>query len=50
MADQSEREEPDHTEDPRRQQTGSGGYPETQQEGASPAEGTDVGPEGDAPT
>ena len=36
--------EPDLSEDPRRQQTGQG-YPEEQPAGASPAEGTERGPE-----
>jgi hypothetical protein len=44
MADQQDRPEPDHTEDPRKQQTGEG-YPEVQPEGASPVEGTEQGPE-----
>ncbi len=39
----SERPQPDHTEDPRRQGTGQG-YPETQPEEATPVEGTDEGP------
>jgi hypothetical protein len=43
MADQSDRPEPDHTEDARRQDTGDAGYPETAPEGTSePAQ-----PEGD---
>jgi len=41
MADQSDRPEPDHSEDPRRQDEADGGYAETGPEGASP------GPEGD---
>jgi hypothetical protein len=39
----SERE-PDIDDDPRRQGTGQG-YPESNPEGATPAEGTDSGPE-----
>jgi hypothetical protein len=40
MADQSDRPEPDHSEDPRRQDEADAGYAETGPEGASP------GPEG----
>ncbi len=40
MADQ---EEPDLTQDPREKGTGQG-YPESQQEEATPREGTDRGP------
>lgn len=47
MADQSDRPEPDHTEDPRGQGTAQG-YPETNQEGATPREGTEEGPEAGA--
>ena len=36
--------EPDHDEDPRRQGTGQG-YPETNPADATPAEGTERGPE-----
>jgi hypothetical protein len=38
MADESERA-PDHTEDPRKQGTGSGGYPESTPEETTPADG-----------
>jgi hypothetical protein len=50
MADQSDRPEPDHSEDPRRQETGEG-YPETSPEGAQPdgsPGGEEQGPEADA--
>ncbi|WP_205695733.1 hypothetical protein [Conexibacter sp. SYSU D00693] len=40
-----ERPDPDHTEDPREQQTGSSGYPESQEQGSAPSEGTRTGPE-----
>jgi hypothetical protein len=49
----------DQTEDPRRQGTGSGGYPESNPQETTPREGTDLGPEagqagggdtGDAPS
>lgn len=44
MADE---DQPDHTEDPRKQQTGSGGYPESTPSGT---EGDDAGgPEGATP-
>jgi hypothetical protein len=46
MADQSDRPEPDHSEDARRQDTGDAGYPETGPEGTSPGPETDEqGPE-----
>ena len=38
-------DEPDHTEDPRDQGTGSGGYPESKPEEATRHEGTETGPE-----
>ena len=44
----SDDRETDHTQDPREQGTGQGGYPESQQEGTSPKEGTKDGPEGGA--
>ncbi len=40
----SDEREPDMTDDPRKQGTGQG-YPEEQQSGANPKEGTDQGPE-----
>lgn len=45
-ASESDRPQPDHTEDPRKQGTGQG-YPETQHEDATPVEGTEEGPEAD---
>ncbi len=39
----AQRDEPDHTEDPRQQDTGQG-LPESAPEGASPREGTEDGP------
>lgn len=42
--DPAEHEEPDHTGDPRGEDTGQG-YPETGPDGASPGEGTRSGPE-----
>ena len=49
--------EPDHTDDPREQGTGSGGYPESGPQETTPSEGADRGPEhagggdtGDAPS
>ena len=46
MADQSDRPEPDHSEDPRRQETADAGSPETGPEGTSPGpEGDEQGPE-----
>lgn len=39
----TQRDEPDHTEDPRQQDTAQG-LPETAPEGASPREGTEDGP------
>lgn len=44
MSDQAE--DRDATADPREQGTGSGGYPESEQEDATPREGTESGPEG----
>jgi hypothetical protein len=40
MADQTDRPEPDHSEDPRRQDEGEGGYPEATPEGTAPDAGT----------
>jgi hypothetical protein len=40
-------EGPDHTQDPREQGTGHGGYPEANPAAAVPGEGTDDGPEGE---
>jgi hypothetical protein len=37
----SEQREPDHTEDPRKQGVGQGGYPEVNPEEAVPDEGTE---------
>jgi hypothetical protein len=37
--------EPDHTDDPREQDTGSGGYPESHPQETTPREGADPGPE-----
>ena len=37
--------EPDHTDDPREQDTGSGGYPESNPRETAPREGTDPGAE-----
>ena len=49
MADQSERPEPDHSEDPRRQETGEG-YAETSPEGGEPdaPPGEEQSPESEA--
>jgi hypothetical protein len=47
MADQSDRPEPDMSEDPRRQGTAEG-YPETEQQETTPVEGTRQGPEAGA--
>jgi hypothetical protein len=41
----SDQRETDTTDDPRKQGTGQGGYPESQQEETTPKEGTDEGPE-----
>ena len=49
MSDQSD-DEPDLTEDPRKQGTGSGGYPESEQGEEPSHEGTEDAPENpDAP-
>ena len=40
--------QPDHTEDPRKQEQGSGGYPETAHEGAEDDDAQDPSP-GDTP-
>jgi hypothetical protein len=47
MADQSDRPEPDHTEDPRRQGMSDAGYPESDPAGAVPpgSAGEEQGPE-----
>jgi hypothetical protein len=42
----SDQREPDQTEDPRRQGTGQG-YPESNPEETTPAEGTEEGPQAD---
>jgi len=51
MADQQDRPEPDHTEDPRAKDVGDGGYPEEQPGDASPPardeSGERQGPEAD---
>jgi hypothetical protein len=41
----SEQREPDHTEDPRKQGVGEGGYPEVNPEEAVPDEGAEDEPE-----
>jgi hypothetical protein len=48
MADQSDRPEPDHTEDPRRQDTADAGYPETAPEGTAEDDEEDPEAEPDA--
>jgi hypothetical protein len=45
MADQSDRPEPDHSEDPRRQESGQAGYAETAPEGAEPNAAGGRGPD-----